>query len=509
MTLDTHTLASPRSAADYITAPLPAMLAILFVLTVVRLIGLKFSTVDLFFDEAQYWSWAQHPEFGYFSKPPLLAWLIAASEHVCGSSEACVRAPAPVIYFCIATIVYFIARRLYDERTAFWSGLAIALATGVVFSARIISTDVPLLLFWSLALLAYVELLERPRWSWTVVLGVAVGLGLLAKYAMVYFYLGVALTALFDSRARALLRTGMFWGSALIALLVLLPNLFWIASHDFVTFKHTGDNIQGNGPGFRPLEGLSFIVSQFGVIGPITFGVFLIGLVKLRGTRFPLADRIMIAFAIPPLALITATAMITHYNANWAATAAISVTIFAIAILVREARWRLIYATVCIGLIAQTLFLVTDAVAPKVSVPFIAKPDVYERTMGWRNLADAVKSRATEANAKSIVADQRAVVAELLYYLRDAGIPIYAWRSQTAPSDQFDMDIPLTRDAPQPVLAVVECPATNRYRATFATVETLPDITAVSGPHSKRAYRAFLLSGASGEKQPAGSCFGS
>jgi MFS family permease len=479
-----------------------------FVLTVIRLIGLKFSSVDLFFDEAQYWSWAQHPEFGYFSKPPLLAWLIAASEHVCGSSEACVRAPAPVLWFCIAAIVYFIARRLYDERTAFWSGLAIALATGVVFSARIISTDVPLLLFWSLALLAYVELLERPRWSWAIVLGVAVGLGLLAKYAMVYFYLGVALTALFDARARALLRNRMFWGSVVIALLVLLPNVFWIAAHDFVTFKHTGDNIQGKGPGFRPLEGLSFIVSQFGVIGPITFAVFLIGLVKLPKARFPLADRIMIAFAVPPLALITATAMITHYNANWAAAAAISVTIFAIAILVREARWGLIYATICIGLVAKALFLVTDAIAPKVSLPFIAKPDVYERTMGWRNLADAVKASAAQAKAKSIVADQRAVVAELLYYLRDAGIPVYAWRAGVTPSDQFDMDIPLTRNAPQPVLAVMDCPSADRYRASFASVDTLPDIVAASGPHSKRTYRAFLLAGPQGDKEPSGPCFG-
>lgn len=506
MTPDTQSL-KPTPRASAYAAPLPAMLAIVFALTVVRLIGLAFSSVDLFFDEAQYWSWAQHPEFGYFSKPPLLAWLIAASEHVCGSSEACIRAPAPVIYFLISALVYFIARRLYDERTAFWSGLAIALATGVVFSARIISTDVPLLLFWSLALLAYVELLEQPRWNWAIVLGVAVGLGLLAKYAMIYFYLGVALTALFDARARTLLRTPLFWGSVLITILILVPNFVWIASHGFVTFKHTGDNIQGNGPGFRPLEGLSFIVSQLGVIGPVTFAVFLIGLIKLPRARFPLADRVMIAFAVPPLALITATAMITHYNANWAATAAISVTIFAVAILVREARWRLIYATIGIGLVAQALFLVTDAIAPRVSLPFIAKPDVYERTMGWRNLADAVKSAATAANAKSIVADQRAVVAELLYYLRDSGIPIYAWRAQAAPSDQFDMDIPLTRDAPQPVLAVVECPETGRYRATFADIEALSDIVAVSGPHSRRSYRAFRLGGIYGKTQPFGPCF--
>src|SRR5437870_5283804 len=53
---------------------------ILAALTVVRLIGLKFSLVDLFFDESQYWAWSRELAFGYFSKPPLLAWIIAAAE---------------------------------------------------------------------------------------------------------------------------------------------------------------------------------------------------------------------------------------------------------------------------------------------------------------------------------------------------------------------------------------------------------------------------------------------
>jgi hypothetical protein len=197
--------------------------------------------------------------------------------------------------------------------------------------------------------------------------------------------------------------------------------------------------------------------------------------------------------------------MITHYNANWAAAAAISVTIFAVAILMREARWKLIYTTIGIGLFAQALFLVADIFAPKISVPFLAKSDVYERTLGWRNLADAVKSAAADTGAKSIVADQRAVVAELLYYLRDANIPIYAWRSQAIPADQFDMDIPLTSAAPQPVLTVMECPLISRYQRSFGSVETLPNIVAASGPHSKRSYRAFKLSGANGQ-QPFGAC---
>src|SRR3982075_562752 len=106
-------------------------------LTVVRLIGLKLSTVDLFFDEAQYWAWSREPAFGYFSKPPLLAWTITLAERVCGGSETCIRAPAPLFYFGTSLLVYATARALYDSRIAFYAALTIALATGTAFSARI------------------------------------------------------------------------------------------------------------------------------------------------------------------------------------------------------------------------------------------------------------------------------------------------------------------------------------------------------------------------------------
>jgi len=179
--------------------------AILAGLTLVRVIGLAASVVDLFPDEAQYWAWSRDLAWGYFSKPPLLAWTIAAADHVCGSAEACIRAPAPILYFATSLLVYAIAATLYDDRAAFWASMLTALGTGVVFSARIISTDVPLLLFWALALLAYVKLLQQPKLSWSVVLGLALGLGLLAKYAMIYFLLGAGLAALFEADARKLL----------------------------------------------------------------------------------------------------------------------------------------------------------------------------------------------------------------------------------------------------------------------------------------------------------------
>src|SRR5215218_10198555 len=126
--------------------------AVLGALTIVRLIGLHYSTVDLFFDESQYWSWSRELAFGYFSKPPLLAWIIAASSAVCGDGEACVRAASPLLYFGTSLLIYAVAEEIYDVRTAFWSALTFSLLPGAVFSARIISTDVPMLFCFALAL---------------------------------------------------------------------------------------------------------------------------------------------------------------------------------------------------------------------------------------------------------------------------------------------------------------------------------------------------------------------
>jgi len=70
--------AHTMSARD-IRAPSFALCAgIVAAVTLVRLIGLRFSVVDLYFDESQYWSWAQQPAFGYYSKPPLVAHSTAA-----------------------------------------------------------------------------------------------------------------------------------------------------------------------------------------------------------------------------------------------------------------------------------------------------------------------------------------------------------------------------------------------------------------------------------------------
>src|SRR5439155_15314931 len=138
---------------------------------------------------AQYWFWAQTPALGYYSKPPLIAWVIALTTGLFGDGEFAIRLSAPLLHAATAGFVFAIAARLYDRRTGFWAALAYATLPGVSLSAFITSTAAALMPCWPAALCAFI----RGRgpggsgWSWAgwwAAAGVGAGFGPLAKYAM-------------------------------------------------------------------------------------------------------------------------------------------------------------------------------------------------------------------------------------------------------------------------------------------------------------------------------------
>src|SRR5262249_38161367 len=146
-----------------------------------------------------------------------------------------------------------------------------------------------------------------------------------------------------------------------------------------------------------------FLVSQFAVFGPVVFGAFLVVIVRLFRPGTPREDKLLLAFSLPVLALITIVGFTTRAHPNWAAPAFISGAIVVTAAMVRDGSWRWITAGLAIGVFAQGVLLVTDTMADRVRVPLISKPDVYERTMGWRSLGDETLKVAARAGAKTIV----------------------------------------------------------------------------------------------------------
>ena len=60
--------------------------------------------LDLAPDEAHYWQWSRHLDASYYSKGPLVAWLIRASCELLGDNVLAVRLPA-VICGCYCSSV--------------------------------------------------------------------------------------------------------------------------------------------------------------------------------------------------------------------------------------------------------------------------------------------------------------------------------------------------------------------------------------------------------------------
>ena len=64
---------------DAVEADTRAALLLTAGLTLARLIALFRTPLELYPDEAQYWLWSRTLSFGYYSKPPIIAWAIWAS----------------------------------------------------------------------------------------------------------------------------------------------------------------------------------------------------------------------------------------------------------------------------------------------------------------------------------------------------------------------------------------------------------------------------------------------
>src|SRR5688500_8714899 len=101
----------PRASTTE-TGYLLRLAACLGALLALRLAAVYAAKTDLVLDEAQYWTWSRELAFGYFSKPPMIAWLIRATSALCGDGEACIRSAAPVLYTVSAFIIYLIGRAL-------------------------------------------------------------------------------------------------------------------------------------------------------------------------------------------------------------------------------------------------------------------------------------------------------------------------------------------------------------------------------------------------------------
>jgi hypothetical protein len=414
--------------------------------------------LDLSPDEAHYWDWSRRLDWSYYSKGPLVAYLIRAgcelagplSQRLIGSEMLAVRLPAIICGSLLLLGLYVLTTQVYRRE-----GLAVVVVTAaltfpIVSAGSLLMTiDAPFTCCWCWALvLGRVAVIRNSIWAWLGT-GLLVGLGILAKYTMVLWIPSMALFLLTTRKYRPLLGRRGFWLMLGVTALVCLPIVIWNVRNDWVAVKHVL-RLAGASPGDSQLHWfgpIHYLATQFGLFLGYWFVAWAVAMIAHRPWREPNPElRYLWWLSAPVFAVFLMFSLKTGGGEpNWPVVAYLSGMVLAAGWLARQVQAREAWyrrlaigglASACALGLGMTLLLHYSAWAYPVLARFstgdlrVRKLDPTCRLRGWRTLASEVDRRRAEVRANGIepliAGSGWSLPGELAFYCHE-NPPVYSF----------------------------------------------------------------------------------
>jgi len=296
--------------------------------------------IDLSEDETHYWEWSRHLDYGYYSKPPGIAWVIWAAIRIgamlgingdgSGAALAPVMRMAAVIFgMCSGLLSLFLARRMFGGKGALAVILLSAAVPMFAVGSLLITIDAPMYLCWAGTVYCLWRCVENAklktqnanqRVTWLYAAGVCAGMGMLFKPVGIVLPVCCFIAALADREgARRAFKTWHALGAIVVMMASQVPVLVWNARHGWVMFLHIGT--QGGLAGgvtkhkgfvqaalLDPLSRVgAYVGGQAGGMGGVIFVLLVIAVVvawtKARAATQGKAERtrwvFLLSFAVP------------------------------------------------------------------------------------------------------------------------------------------------------------------------------------------------------------------
>ncbi|MBT0963397.1 ArnT family glycosyltransferase [Denitromonas iodatirespirans] len=449
--------------------------------------------IDPYVDEAYYWGWSQALDWGYYSKPPVIAATIAAAEALLGHTLLALKLPALVCYPLTALLLNAIGCRMFSPRVGFWSALAFLTLPLVSTLGLFVSTDAPLLLFWALGIYGLVMARQTNAWRHWLLVGAAFGLGMMSKYTMIAFAGSALLVLLAEPGGRRQLLGAKPWVAFALGVLIFTPNLWWNAHHDFPTFRHTAEITRLESRGLAPGEFVEFIGAQWLSFGPLLTLGLLWAFLRTRRLWHDEAYRRLLLFVLPLLLLVSFQALTGRANGNWAAPVFVAASVLVIAFLADAGRWKLAIGAVALNAVLGVVVYHLPDIARGIGVELTAKSDPYKRARGWFALADQIAPFVAAHPGAVVVAKDRETLAQVIYRLQP---PHYAsWNPDGGVADHYQLTTDLNRYRNRPVLFLSRTGQIDDVAAHFETVSPLGEVVVPVHRNFERRLSLFLLSG--------------
>jgi hypothetical protein len=248
---------------------------------------------------------------------------------------------------------------------------------------------------------------------------------------------------------------------------------------------------------FHPEAFLEFLGSQFGVFGPLFFAGLLWLIATPRGLAEPRA-RLLVVFALPTLTMMIAVSLLSRAHANWAAPTYVSAVVLVVAWALQRGWRRLIACSIALHVAAAGLLFTGHEALSAFGLDLPAQYDPLRRLRGWRDLGSQVGTILAAHPDLTLFADDREVLAALIYYIRPHPLDAVKWQVTRRIQDQWDLTNGLTGHIGGNFLLVSEHELVNEMRPSFVEIVRLQPIVVPLGSGAARRYTLYVARGFKG-----------
>ena len=469
-----------------------------------RLIYAWIYPFDISGDEAYYWDWGRHLDWGYYSKPPLIGWIMALLRFLHVDSAQGIRMASALIGTGTLSLIYLLGARLFSPRAGFWALCVSATTIGNTVLNICMTTDAPLTLCWCGALYSFWRCTERPCRRWWVALLLFMGVGALAKQMMLIFFPIVLICLALTPAKRGLLRKPQLWVTWAASLLFLLPSLWWNSKHSWITFQHTSDHLTGDP--FHLVSALmqllEFIGAQLALVTPVTLCVLVaVFVILLRNwQKLRDAERYLLLFSAPPLFLFLLFSLHRVINPNWPLVFYLGGLVLLAGVCCE--RGGRLYAWfrkgVWIGAAMAAGFYIVMAVLPHTGLDTTRIVPLGE-VSGWKEYGQTVariQSQLPDGDDTLLIAlGHRYNAAALAFYHPDRP-QVYWWNKRPGIQNQYDLWPGPDQPGKNALLILRDNTSIpGKLEQRFATISELTSFEIPEGAHRAKRYVLYYATG--------------
>ena len=189
-------------------------------------------------DELDFIMSARRLDWGYVSYPPLTPFFARIGLELFGESLRGLRVLPAVAQGIAMVLAGLMARDMGGKRGAqILAAFAVFIAPVSLMGGTVIMYFAFDYLWWVLVAFFTVRLLTSDEPRYWLGIGAGIGLGMMTKYTMAFWVVGLVVTVLITSVRKYLLSKWLYVGAGL-ALLIFLPNLIWQIQHDLIALDY-------------------------------------------------------------------------------------------------------------------------------------------------------------------------------------------------------------------------------------------------------------------------------